>query len=297
MRIHNADILLFITTSLIWGTTWIAIQYQLGQVPEAWSVVYRFALASTILFIYCKFTKRCLIFSARQHIYIALQGLFLFCLNYLLFYHGSEYLLSGIVALLFSAIVLCNLFNSWLLLGSRISTMTLLGSAIGLGGIVITIISELHSVPTQGHVGYQQTSMGLLLCGAAIYVASLGNIVATRNQHQGLPIIQTNAYGMAYGAMFALLLNLLHGQAPVIDWSWHYLGSLIYLSIFGSIFAFGAYVKLLHNIGPERAVYTFILVPFIAMIISTYFENFVWHPAIVVGLVLAAIGNVLVLRK
>ncbi len=297
MKTNYSNALLFLVTSFIWGTTWLGVQFQLGVVPETWSVVYRFALAAFLLFLYCLVTQKPMQFSWREHVQMALQGLLLFCVNYLLFYYGSEHLISGLLALFFSSIVIFNLFNSWLFLRSRIGIKTLLGSALGMLGIAMVIYNEVQHLPHQGRLGDGNTSLSLLLTGIGIYIGSLGNIVATCNQRKGLPIIQTNCYGMAYGALFALLINLLLKQPARFDMSWPYIGSLLYLSVLGSIVAFGTYIMLLKRIGSERAVYTFVLVPFISMILSTFFEGFVWHPIIFVGLLLAVGGNVLVLGK
>ena len=43
----------FIIVTLIWGSTWIVIRGQLGDVPASWSVCYRFLVAAIAMFGTC----------------------------------------------------------------------------------------------------------------------------------------------------------------------------------------------------------------------------------------------------
>ena len=82
--------------------------------------------------------------------------------------------------------------------------------------------------------------MGLLLGILATYLASLGNIASAYNQRLGLPVVETNALGMAYGGLFTLLLALALGVELDMDYRAPYVLSLLYLSVFGSIVGLGA---------------------------------------------------------
>ena len=287
---------LYITTTLIWGSTWLAIQYQLGKVPPLWSISYRFALAAAILFVVCWLKKSPMRFSLAQHKTIALQGFLLFSLNYILFYLGSAYLISGLVALIFALIMIMNILNSKLFFKTPFSIPIIVGAIIGLSGLWLVFSVELKFL---SHTGLERHSMliGLGLCILATYVASLGNILSKHNQNQHLPILQSNAYGMAYGTLFTALFALTLGQHPSFDWSAHYILSLLFLSIVGSVLAFSAYLKLLGNIGPERAAYIFVVLPILSMLLSTFFENFQWQLSVFIGIALVMVGNILVVRK
>lgn len=105
--------LLYVLTVLIWGSTWYAITFQIGHAHPLISISYRFFIAAVVLFIYLGANGRFknMKFSKRQHAFIALQGLFLFCLNYWLNYVGTGYLTSGMVSIIFSTLTLMNIFN------------------------------------------------------------------------------------------------------------------------------------------------------------------------------------------
>lgn len=283
---------LYMATILIWGSTWFAIKFQLGVVEPEISLIYRFALAAAFLLLFCLLSKRNLRFSASQHLFMALQGLFLFSTNYLIFYWATGLLTSGIVALLFSTVILMNIINSSLFLKQPINIGIVVGAMFGIAGIASIFWSEV------AEVGNNDSSWrGLWMCLIATFLASLGNILSARNQQQGLPVVQTNAWGMAYGSFFMLVYALFQGSVFNYDPAFSYSLSLTYLSVFGSIFAFGSYLTLIGRIGSDKAAYTAVLFPVIALLLSTLFEDYRWTMAAVFGFGLVLFGNYLVLRK
>jgi drug/metabolite transporter (DMT)-like permease len=166
------------------------------------------------------------------------------------------------------------------------------GALLGLTGLMMIFWPEL-----QGFALDNQRTLGLLLAGVGSVSASLGNITSARNQRHGLPVIQVNAIGMAYGTLFMVLLVLLRGAPLRFEFTAGYALSLLYLAIFGSVVAFGSYLTLLGRIGPGRAAYVTVLFPVIALLLSTLFEELSWTPAGGFGALLVLAGNVLVLRR
>jgi drug/metabolite transporter (DMT)-like permease len=283
---------LYLTSVLIWGSTWFAIKFQLGVVAAEVSLAYRFALAAVVLLIFCRLTRRGLKYSASQHGFIALQGLFLFCSNYLIFYWATELLTSGIVAVLFSTVILMNIVNGAIFMRTRVSVRVVSGASLGIAGIAAIFWSEVSSVENSA-----DTWRGLWMCLIATYFASIGNILSARNQKQGIPVVQTNAWGMAYGAAilttYALINQVPFNYAPGLSYS----VSLIYLSIFGSILAFGSYLTLVGRIGADKAAYSAVLFPVIALGLSTLFEDYQWTLRAIFGLGMVLLGNYIVLTK
>jgi drug/metabolite transporter (DMT)-like permease len=286
------NIFLYLTTVLIWGLTWISIKFQLGTVSPEVSIFYRFALASLILFIFCFMRRLPMRFNRRDHLFFALLGLFLFSLNYILVYNAEFYLSSGLVAIIFSTIVVFNVIFGALFLGNPIRLQVVLGACIGLIGLVLVFGSELTTFNLS-----DSRLLGLILAILSVISASLGNIISARNQRHNLPVIQTNAYGMAYGAFLMLLVALLRGTEFTVDFSTGYLISLLYLSLFGSVIAFWTYLTLLGRIGPDRSAYVTVLFPIIALIVSTLYEGLQWNLTQLLGVALVLLGNAFVLTK
>ncbi|NOQ41258.1 MAG: EamA family transporter, partial [Desulfuromusa sp.] len=224
------NLFFYAMTILIWGSTWLAIKYQLGVVAPAFSIAYRFALAALILLVWCLLTRRPMRFSRREHLFIALQGIMLFALNYLFFYLSELHITSGLAAVVFSTIVIMNLVNGRIFLGTPIELKVLFGGGFGLIGLLLLFWPEMAAVNFSGPI-----LTGLLFSFGATYLASLGNILSARNQQKKLPIIQTNAYGMSYGALFMFLIAWLSGAPMIIETTPAYLLSLMYLALFGSV--------------------------------------------------------------
>jgi drug/metabolite transporter (DMT)-like permease len=287
-----ANALFYSLTVLIWGSTWLAIKFQLGLVAPSLSVAYRFTLAALLLFAWCRLRRLPLRFSRREHGFIALQGLCLFALNYLLFYLAELQITSGLAAVVFSTIVIMNILNGRLLLGTPLEWQVLFSGGLGLFGLGLLFWPEMVAADFSGPV-----LEGLLLSFGATYLASLGNILSARNQKRGLPVVQTNAFGMAYGALCMLLLVLVRGVPLSIELSAPYLLSLGYLALFGSVIAFGCYLSLVGRIGPGRAAYTTLLFPIVALLLSTFWEDYHWTAEAVVGILLILAGNYLALAR
>lgn len=282
---------LYLASVLIWGSTWLAITFQLGRVLPEVSVAYRFALAAALLFGWCAVRGLRLVYSWSEHRWMALQGALLFGLNYVLVYLAEAQISSGLVALIFSLMVFLNIVFTRLFFAAQIRRSTLVAAVLGVGGVALVVLPEL------GHGGGKGSALvGVALAVVSTVSASLGNIVAARNQRGGLPVMQANAYGMLYGAVFVAAYALLAGRSFTFEPTAAYVGSLLYLALFGSVLAFGAYLTLVGRIGADRAGYVGAMIPIVAIALSTLFEGLKWHVATFVGVALCLAGNVIVLR-
>ena len=111
---------LYSLTVLIWGSSWLAIHFQIGIVPPEIAIVYRFVLASALLALWCLARGTSLRIALRHHPYLALLGFSLFSLNYLLFYYAAFDLTTGLLAVIFSTMTVMNIFNSALFLNHKV---------------------------------------------------------------------------------------------------------------------------------------------------------------------------------
>ena len=287
-----SDLFLYVVTVLIWGSTWFAITLQLGTVPPAVSVAWRFLTAAAILIGYALLRGLPLRFSRREHLFMALQGLLLFCLNYVGFYISEQYLASGLVAVICSMLTVGNIIGMRVFFGVHTRLLNLLGALLGIIGVIVLFWPDLRALSAGG-----ATMTGMAWAFGATISASLGNMAATRNQRQQLPVLQVNGWSMLYGALFTCLIAATTGQRFTFDWSWRYVGALVYLAVFGSVLAFGAYLTLMKRIGAGRAGYSMVAIPVVALLISTFLEHLQWTAPLYIGVALCLAGNVLVLRR
>lgn len=283
---------LYIVTVIIWGSTWIAINYQLGDVAPEVSIIYRFGLAALIMFFYCRYKKLPLSFSVKQHVQLFSFGLTLFGCNYYLLYNAQVHINSALTSIAFSTLMIVNIINARLWFKTRISSQVYFGGALGLIGIVTLFWPQISNVKFA-----DSTLLGLGLCMVGVLFASTGNMISIKNQHNNMPVLPATAWGMLYGALFMFVLAVVQGQTFNFSFTLPYISSLLYLSIFGSVIAFGCYLTLLARIGAHKASYATIMFPAVAVVISSVVEGFTWDVYTFTGLALMLAGNLVVLTK
>ena len=283
---------LYLVTVLIWGSTWLAIEYQLGVVEPEVSIIYRYLIASSVLFIWCKIRGLSLKFKVKDHLYFVLLGLLLFCLNYIFAYRAQIHITSALAAIAFSTMLWINIVLSRFIFGTRATGRVLLGAALGIAGIVVLFAPQIGAISLSDSVLF-----GSLLALAGALTASCGNMVSQAAQKRSLPVMETNTWSMFYGALLTGVVALASGHEFNFDATFTYIASLAYLALFGSVVAFGAYLTLLGRIGAHKAGYATVMFPVVALLLSLAFEGLQLDLAIIVGATLVLLGNSLVLKK
>lgn len=286
------NVFLYGVVVLIWGTTWIALKWQLGLVPIPLSIAYRFGLAALLLFAWLIWRRQLARPRGRAALWVLGQGACLFCFNFVCFLNASQTLASGLVAVVFSSSALWNALLARVIHQRRIAPNVIAGGALGLAGLLLLFWPEISA-----HGAGLPTLIGLVWALAGTLCFSSGNLLSAALQQQGLKPAQTNAWGMAVGTTILLVYCLLAGVPFRFDPSWRYTGALLYLAIPGSVIGFTAYLTLVGRLGPERAAYSTVLFPVVALNVSAWVEGYVWTLPALLGLLLVMAGNVLVFRK
>jgi len=286
------NFILFGITLFCWSPTWYVIKFQLGYVDPLVSVFYRFLAASIIIFIYLIIKNKKLRFSLNHHIWFLFFGICLYSLNYVFFYLSNTYLISAFPAVVFSTVVIMNILGEAFYFKKKPSLKTLIGATIGMIGIIIIFNDEIFNFSLSNGI-----HVGLSLALLGTFSASTGNMIYQRNLNNNFPLIQTLAYAMLYGSLVTLLITQLKGTELLFEYSFNYIASLAYLSIVGSIFAFIFYLKLLERVGAGRAGYVGVVMPVLALLISTIFEDLMWQTDLIIGLPILIIGAVLVINQ
>lgn len=285
-------LLLYLMVVAIWGSTWIVIPFQFGEVANELSVAYRFGIAALLLYAYAIVTRRQLSLPGNAYFFVFVQGTLLFCLNYFLVYYGTAYVTTGLVAVVFSTVVLFNAVFSRLFFGTPLETRVLLAAAIGFTGIALIFWPEVSQLSF-----HDSTIVGFSYILVATLLASLGNMAAVINTRHALPVVAVNAHAMAWASVTSIIIALSLGHELNFSWESDYLWSLAYLAIFGSAIAFGCYLALIRHIGAARAAYSSVLFPVVALGLSTIFEDYKWTAEAVVGIIFTFIGNWLILNR
>jgi drug/metabolite transporter (DMT)-like permease len=291
-RFAPSDLGLFAGTVLVWGTTWLALKFQLGVVDPQVSLIWRFLIAAPLMFILCRIVGAPLRLPRRAHLGLAAFGLFGCATNFILFYNAGAFVVSGLLSVIFSLASITNIGLAALFLDDRLRPRVLLGALSGFIGLALMF---WHEIGSSGLGAEPLKGLGLGFLGCISF--SLANIVSVRLRRDGVPAIAINAWGLTYGIGVNVAVALVAGSAFVIEPTARYVLALLWLAIPGTVVAFWMYVALLGRIGPDRAGYTTVLSPVLALIVSTFVEDYRWSALAIAGLALVAAGNVLVLRR
>lgn len=283
---------LYSVTVFVWGVSWHVIHYQLGMVAPELSIAYRFILAAAIMLIFCAATRRRLLFATRDYALMAVLGLCLFSVNYILFYYAASYLPTGMLAVVFSMITVMNMINAAILFGQKIEGRVAIGAAFGLVGLGLAFWSDIV-----GHDFNRDVLFGLILSVLGTLSASIGNMASIALGRRSVGVVESNTVGMAIGALASFLFAIVHGADLVYDPRLQYTLSLLFLCLFATVIGFGCFLTLARRIGAGRAAYSSVLFPILALALSAAFEDYRPPIEAILGVALILIGNVFALRR
>ncbi|TLP64395.1 DMT family transporter [Parasedimentitalea maritima] len=281
--------LLFAATVFIWGTTWIAIAWQLGTVDVIVSVFYRFALACVVFLVGLALLGRLKL--PAQWRFVVLQALCLFSFNFLCFYHATSLMPSGLVSVIFSLATIFNAVNSRIFFGEKVKPRTVLAGFTGATGLVLLFWHDL-TVSFDADV-----LQGIGWATAGTLMFSLGNMMSRKNSQHGVSPILANAWGMGIGALVLLTVAIFSGVPFTWPSSPTYIWSLVYLAVIGSVIGFSTYLLMVARLGSDRAAYATVLFPVVALFMSTLFEGYEWHATALAGIALTIAGNLIMFAK
>ncbi|ABC21339.1 hypothetical protein F11_02745 [Rhodospirillum rubrum F11] len=290
--VSTMSVILFCVVVLCWGFTWFGIHLQLGTIAPEVSILWRFLLAAIVLAFGLAASGRFKPAPLAHHPWFALLGLCLFSTNFVLMYSATQYIASGIVSVVFCMATVFNAANQWLFLKRVPAVRTVGGALIGIAGIALLFGESFLHVEASA-----DTALGVALALGGTYVFSLGNLVSLRATASGTDLPNAVVRAMAWGSVFLALFVLARGVPFAMDWSARYVGSLLYLAIPGSVIGFTAYLSLVSRIGPDRAAYSAVLFPVVALTVSTLFEGYQWSAWAMAGLPLILIGNLVIFAR
>jgi drug/metabolite transporter (DMT)-like permease len=282
----------FFIVTLIWGSTWIVIRDQLGVVPASWSVTYRFVIAGVTMLLWAWWRGDRIALDRRGLLFALGLGFAQFCLNFNFVYRAEQYVTSGLVALMYALLVVPNAVLARIFLGQRMGRQLLVGSVIALAGVALLFLHEAREHPENGAA----VVLGLAIALAGVFAASVANVMQATSTAKAYPMVPLLGVSMLIGAAIDAAYAGATVGPPVFDWRWSYVGGLLYLGIVASAVAFTLYYGLIRTIGPAKAAYNGVVVPVIAMLLSTLFEGYRWSPLAGGGALLALAGLVVALK-
>ncbi|QDP20566.1 EamA family transporter [Sphingomonas xanthus] len=283
----------FAIFTIVWGSTWIIIRDQIGSVPPQWSVAYRFAIAAIAMALVARWKGQSLKADRGMLIAATVLGVTQFSVNFNSVYLAEQYITSGVVATVFALLLIPNSLLAWAFLGQRPSRRFLVAGLVAVAGVGLLFIHELRSSPVASrHIA---TGLGLTLLG--LLGASAANVYQAGDRARRYPLLALLAWSMAIGAVLDAALAFIVAGPPVAEARIGYWAGVLYLALFGSVLCFALYFPVVRKIGPGKAAYSSVLVPIIAMALSTLFEAYRWSPLAIAGAVLSLGGMLLALAR
>lgn len=286
-------VLPFIIVTLIWSSTWIVIRDQLGVVPPGWSVCYRFAIAALGMAVLARLNRASLMIGWRNIAFAGLVGLFQFALNFNLLYLAEQHLTSGLCALVYALLMIPNSLFAWALFGQRMSARFMAGSLVAIAGVGLLFLHEYRASVTAAPA---DVLLSLSLCLVAVLCASVANVMQAAPTARTIPMTSLLCWAMAIGALADAAVAWITTGPPVIDLRPGYWLGTLYLALAGSVITFPLYFQLIQRIGAGPAAYTSVVIPILAMGISTVAEAYRWTPLAIAGVLLALGGMIIALR-
>jgi drug/metabolite transporter (DMT)-like permease len=283
----------FVLVTLIWGSTWIVIRDQLGNVPPSWSVTYRFAVAAIAMFLIAALRRERLLLTGRAWGFAALLGIAQFGFNFNFVYRAEEHITSGLVAVLFALLILPNTMLGRVFLGTPIERRFLIGGGIALVGIAMMIAHEVDASDR----GAAAVLAGTALTLAGVLSASMANVMQGTAFARGQSMFVMVAWAMLFGTLADAGFALATVGPPIWDSRTEYLAGLLWLGVVGSAITFPLYFGIIRAVGPGPAAWSSVLIPIIAMGFSTLIEGYQWAALSIVGGLVALTGMVIALRR
>ncbi len=272
----------------VWGFSWIAIKWQEGDTPTEVSIFYRFAIAAVFMFVFGVVFQKLQATTKRQHLFFALQGLCLFCCNFLAFYSSTHYIASGLTAVVMATAPLFNAVHGKLIYGTAIKANFWLGVTVGLAGIGLLFGADLIQANWSTELLY-----GLLFSLLGTWCFSMGNMISVHNSRNQIQPYTATCYAMMYGCVALLIIINLNGHSLDVDMSPRYAASLLYLAIPASVIGFTVYLMLVDRLGANQAAYLLLITPIVALATSSFFEGYNWTLYSTLGLALVIAGNLM----
>ena len=287
----------FLLVTLIWSSTWIVIKDQLGPdpataVPPVWSVTYRFLISSAAMLAIAVTVGQGLRLARGGHVLAVLLGTLQFVVNYNFVYASELYITSGLAAVVFALLVIPNSILAFLLFGQKVTGRFMLGSAVAMAGVALLFTQEVRAAGTST----SDVLKGLGFVLAAVLAASVANVMQLMPAIRGRPLAPILGFAMLYGALLDGGFAWAFVGPPVVEPRLGYWIGLVYLGLFASALAFWLYFQIIRQVGPAKAAYSSVLIPIIAMLLSTLFEDYAWSPLALAGGALGIIGLVIALR-
>ena len=279
----------FATVCIVWGTTYLGIRIALETIPPLLLTGTRFTAAGLIMLVIAKLRGNRIPRDKRTLANLAVVGILLIGGGNLAVVWAEQWVPSGLAALLVATAPFWMAFiEAFRKDGERIGMRGITGMLIGFVGVAM-LVSPRGSGTAWGP--------GFLLGVIAIQIGEIcwmfGSAYGKYNVH-GVPLLVSSALQMIFGGAIVGTAGLIAGEAPRFFVTPRTFGALVYLTVFGSIIAYSAYVfALAHLRTTVTALYAYVN-PVVAVFLGWLIlsEPLTWISLVAMAIVLGGVALV-----
>lgn len=258
-------VLLYIVLCLIWGSTWLAIKIGLQAAPPLWTASFRFVLSVLILAAIVAIRRGQYPKSFRELLSLGYPGLFMYGGSYACVYFAEQRIDSALAAVLFGSFPFAVAVLSLVYLKhERLGWRAWVGMCIGFAGVIVISYDTMQTSADM--------FVGSLLLLAGVLLSAYG-LVMHKRRHSQENVFVSATVQMCFGGIILLLAAAVFEDFSSFQLSLEAIGSIVYLSIFGTVIAFTGYYHLLRKLSAFATSLIALVTPLVAMMIGLLFAG------------------------
>jgi drug/metabolite transporter (DMT)-like permease len=272
----------FASVYLCWGSTYLAIHVAGEQLPVAVVSATRSLFSAMLIGLVCLLRRKSLRVPRDEMWKLVLVGLLFMSGNNMLLTWGEKMVPTGFASLVISMVpILIALLETFLPGGDALNKRGWTGTLLGTVGIAVLVWPSRHA--GHGMAGYSRPLLGtFVLLGAALSFA-IGSVLSRRFHFRADTFVATG-WQIGAAGVFNASVAVLSGAVHRAVWTWNGVGSIAYLSVFGSLFGLVAFTYLLQNVAVTKvATYAFVN-PMIAVLLGVLILHERLAPAEIAGM-------------
>jgi len=270
--------LAWLAICIIWGTTYLVIRIGVAEMPPFLFAGFRWLIAGPIFLLFLKL-RGVPLPTKNDLLPIAITGILLIGLGNGLITFAEQWIPSGLTALLITTIPMLIVLIETLILKKVAFNKTIaLGAIVGFGGIVIIFGNNIFLLFEKEYL------IGIIAIYSGVIAWSLGTVYSKYRKVNVHPLANA-ATQMIIAGIFQIIIGLSIGEAERFAFTQRGVFAFIYLAIFGSLIAYGAYIYAIEHL-PISFVTTY---AYVNPVIALFAGWFVLDEILSADIILAAI--------
>ncbi|MEO6940623.1 MAG: EamA family transporter [Candidatus Kapaibacterium sp.] len=255
-------ITLYVVICLIWGSTWVVIRIgDEAALPPFLGAALRFVLAAILLWSWVLIRKTPLPKGRKEWMVSIANGILGSGMSYAIVYWCSQFIPSGLEAVIFGTMPLWTIFLGHIIFRSeKLSMRKLAGILLGIGGTLLIFLPSIGAISTESW-----HAMIYLLAAPMVSALSL---VLTKRYAQEIAPIALNAVSIGIGAIILSIIAICTVDLSAVHFNFTEVWTVVYLATLGTVTTFVTYYRLLKHASAVTISYVSLITPVLAVLLG-----------------------------